>query len=128
MNSPSSSETMLQPMRMCRLSESDLYCVAMKIRRNPELMQLLNEKSMMRYGPPKNTAGLARSFVSGNRRSPAPPARTMTMTSSRSAGMAGSACAQDDSRRCAVGPPNLQRQAGHFVDARLDAAEIEAFD
>ena len=53
MNSPSSSATMFQPMRMCRLSESDLYCIAMKIRRSPELRQLLSVKSMMRYGPPK---------------------------------------------------------------------------
>ena len=29
MNSPSSSDTTLHPMRMCRFSESDLYCVAM---------------------------------------------------------------------------------------------------
>ena len=36
---------------MWRLSESDLYCVAMKMRRSPELMQLLSVKSMMRYGP-----------------------------------------------------------------------------
>ncbi len=48
MNSPSSSETMLQPMRMWRLSESDLYCVAMKMRRSPEFRQLLRTKSMMR--------------------------------------------------------------------------------
>ena len=53
MNSPSSSATTLQPMRRWRLSESDLYCSAMKIRRSPELMQLLSVKSMMRYGPPK---------------------------------------------------------------------------
>src|SRR6478672_10721529 len=59
----------------------------MNTRRRPELMQLLNAKSMIRYGPPKNTAGLARSFVSGYRRSPAPPARTMTMVSSTSAGI-----------------------------------------
>ena len=48
MNSPSSSDTTFQPIRMCRLSDSDLYCVAMKIRRSPELMQLLSVKSMMR--------------------------------------------------------------------------------
>ena len=51
MNSPSSSETTVQPRRMWRLSESDLYCVAMKMWRKPELMQLLRTKSMMRYGP-----------------------------------------------------------------------------
>ena len=48
MNSPSSSATTLQPMRMWRLSDSDLYCRAMKIRRSPELMQLLSVKSMIR--------------------------------------------------------------------------------
>ncbi len=82
MNSPSSSATTLQPMRMCRLSESDLYCRAMKTLRSPELMQLLSVKSMIRYGPPKYTAGFARSLVNGYRRSPAPPASTMTRTSS----------------------------------------------
>ncbi len=53
MNSPSSSATTLQPMRMWRPSESDLYCRAMKTLRSPELMQLLSVKSMIRYGPPK---------------------------------------------------------------------------
>ena len=51
MNSPSSSATTLQPMRRWRLSDSDLYCSAMKMRRSPELMQLLSVKSMIRYGP-----------------------------------------------------------------------------
>ncbi len=86
MNSPSSSDTTVQPWRMWRLSESDLYCVAMKMWRRPELMQLLRTKSMMRYGPPKYTAGLARSLVSGASRSPAPPASTITRTSSPSMG------------------------------------------
>ena len=53
MNSPSSSDTTFHPIRMWRLSDRDLYCVAMKIRRRPELMQLLSVKSMIRYGPPK---------------------------------------------------------------------------
>jgi hypothetical protein len=34
---------------------------------------------MMRYLPPKGTAGLARSAVSGWRREPAPPAKMMLM-------------------------------------------------
>src|SRR5437879_13361847 len=76
-------------MRTCRLSDNDLYCVAMKMRRSPELMQLLSAKSMIRYGPPKYTAGLARCFVSGYRRSPVPPARTMTRLSSRSSDTRG---------------------------------------
>ena len=40
MNSPSSSDTMFHPMRMWRLSDSDLYCVAMKMRRRPEFTEL----------------------------------------------------------------------------------------
>jgi hypothetical protein len=48
MNSPNSSEMTFHPIRTWRLSESDLYCVAMKMRLNPELMQLLSVKSMMR--------------------------------------------------------------------------------
>ena len=51
MNSPSSSANTFQPMRMCRDSESDLYWVAMKMRRKPEFTQLDSVKSMMRYGP-----------------------------------------------------------------------------
>ena len=35
MNSPSSSDTTFQPIRTWRLSDNDLYWVAMKIRRNP---------------------------------------------------------------------------------------------
>src|SRR2546428_12556937 len=45
--------------------------------RNPELIQLLRVKSMIRYLPPKGTAGLARSAVNGWRRSPRPPDRIM---------------------------------------------------
>ena len=43
-------------------------------------MRLLRTKSMMRYLPPKGTAGLARSCVSGNKRLPLPPARTNATT------------------------------------------------
>jgi hypothetical protein len=48
MNSPSSSDTTFQPILMCRLRDKDLYCVAIRIRRSPELMQLLRVKSMIR--------------------------------------------------------------------------------
>ena len=48
MNSPSSSETTPQPCRIWRFRDRDLYWVAMKMRRRPELMQLLSGKSMMR--------------------------------------------------------------------------------
>src|SRR5580658_14521 len=46
----------------------------------PELMKLLRTKSMIRYLPPKGTAGLARSFVNGNNLVPLPPASTMPRT------------------------------------------------
>src|SRR5713101_6352789 len=49
----------------------------------PELIKLLRTKSTMRYFPPKGTAGLARSLVSGYRRVPFPPARTIPSTRSR---------------------------------------------
>src|SRR5882672_1653597 len=49
------------------------------MRRSPECRQLLSVKSMMRYRPPKGTAGLARSAVNGCRRDPTPPARMMLM-------------------------------------------------
>src|SRR2546423_6311642 len=44
-------------------------------------MQLDRVMSMMRYSAPKGTAGLARSRVSGHRRSPCPPARRTPMAS-----------------------------------------------
>src|SRR3982751_4201975 len=59
-------------MRLC-----DWYCVAMPMRRMPELRQVESAKSMMRNLPPKGTAGFARHSVSGPRRAPRPPARTM---------------------------------------------------
>ncbi len=43
-------------------------------RRRPEFRQLLSVKSIIRYFPPKGTAGLARCSVRGERRSPLPPA------------------------------------------------------
>src|SRR3954447_1814988 len=46
-------------------------------------MKLLRTKSTMRYFPPKGTAGLARSFVSGYSRVPLPPARTIPSTRNR---------------------------------------------
>src|SRR5579859_3275032 len=46
----------------------------------PEFTELLRTKSMMRYLPPKGTAGLERSCVSGCRRSPLPPASTTAST------------------------------------------------
>src|SRR5262249_26275537 len=58
-----------------------LYCVSTSARRKPLLMQLDKVKSMMRYRPPKGTAGLARSRVRGSSRVPLPPARIKVSTS-----------------------------------------------
>jgi hypothetical protein len=46
------------------------------MRRTPELTQFDSVKSMMRYLPPKGTAGLQRQSVSSFRRLPRPPAST----------------------------------------------------
>src|ERR1700728_2190378 len=76
-NSPNfCATTLVQPSRICRFSDSALYCVRMYTRRRSELMQLERVISMMRYCPPNGTAGFARSRVSGKSRSPAPPAKS----------------------------------------------------
>ena len=69
-----------QALAMCSSSEALLYCVSTLIRESPELTKLDRTMSMILYRPPKGTAGFARSFVSGPRRRPSPPARIMTRT------------------------------------------------
>src|SRR6266851_109010 len=51
------------------------------MRRRLLLTQFESVKSTMRYSPPKGTAGLARSRVSGSRRVPLPPAKINVNTS-----------------------------------------------
>ena len=68
-----------QPSRRCFCSECDLYCVSTSTRRKPECRQFARVKSIMRYFPPKGTAGLVRSWVSGCSRLPVPPARMMPL-------------------------------------------------
>src|ERR1700722_3719316 len=65
-----------QPRRTWRLRLSALYCVRTKTRRKSLFKQLERVTSMMRYTPPKGTAGFARSRVKGHSRSPWPPARS----------------------------------------------------
>src|SRR6266403_1106842 len=67
---------------MCRWSEPLLNCVRRKIRRRSELRQLLIGMSTRRYLPASGTAGLARSFVKGNSRVPAPPPMMIARVSS----------------------------------------------
>src|SRR5581483_11939590 len=69
-----------QFLEMCRSSEWDLYWVSTQIRRYRALTRFDKTKSISRYAPPKGTAGLARSAVSGYSRLPSPPARTMPNT------------------------------------------------
>src|SRR5215471_9160989 len=57
-----------------------LYWVSTHILRMLALARLDSAKSISRYRPPNGTAGLARSAVSGLRRVPAPPARTIPRT------------------------------------------------
>src|SRR5205823_7876083 len=64
-----------QPREMCVFKESDLYWVRTFMRRTSELAKLESTKSMIRYRPPKGTAGLARSWVRGASLLPSPPAR-----------------------------------------------------
>src|SRR5680860_1194586 len=59
-----------------------LYWVSTTMRRKPALTRLDSTKSISRYTPPKGTAGFARSRVSGERRLPSPPARTIDSTRS----------------------------------------------
>src|SRR6186713_2840460 len=66
---------------MCRLSEAELNCVRTYIRFKPACRQLLSGMSMSRYLPPMGTAGFERRCVSGNRRVPRPPPRTIVRTS-----------------------------------------------
>src|SRR5579872_360623 len=63
------------PRRMWSISDWDLYWTRMYSEKIRELMKLLSTKSTIRYLLPNGTAGLLRSFVSGYRRSPLPPAR-----------------------------------------------------
>src|SRR5580704_12022819 len=80
MKSPSPISTD-HPRRTCRFRLSALYWVRTKTRRRSLFRQLERVRSMMRYTPPKGTAGLARSRVSGQRRSPWPPARSTPIAS-----------------------------------------------
>src|SRR6059036_2786254 len=58
---------------MWRCNEAELNWVSRKILSSPELRQLEIGISTNRYLPPRGTAGLARSCVSGNNRVPRPP-------------------------------------------------------
>ena len=71
-----------QPSRRCFCNEWDLYWVSTRIRLNLECKQLLRVKSMMRYFPPKGTAGLARWAVKGCSLDPIPPAKMSASTRS----------------------------------------------
>ncbi len=66
-----------QPRCTWRMRLCALYCVAMPMRRMPELTQFDSVKSMMRNLPPNGTAGFARQSVSARSRSPRPPASTI---------------------------------------------------
>ena len=62
------------------LSERGLYWVSTTTLSTPELTQLDSAKSMIRYLPPKGTAGLARTELRMESRSPSPPARITART------------------------------------------------
>ena len=69
-----------RPTRMWSLRDRGLYCVKAMTWLMSELTQLLRAKSMIRYLPPKGTAGLARMLERIDSRSPSPPARMTART------------------------------------------------
>jgi len=64
-------------MPMWSRRESGRYCVRIPTSKMPELTTLDSVKSMMRYLPPKGTAGFARFSARRQSRLPSPPARIM---------------------------------------------------
>src|SRR5687767_15225741 len=64
-----------RPSPMWSFRECGLYWVRTRTSSMSELTQFDSEKSMIRYFPPKGTAGLARTEERIDRRSPSPPAR-----------------------------------------------------
>src|SRR6202035_4013127 len=62
---------------MCRFKDSLLNCVNTYTWRKPPLRQLLIGMSTSRYFAARGTAGLARFWVNGNSRVPAPPPITI---------------------------------------------------
>ena len=64
-----------RPRPMWSFSERGLYWVRTTTLSISELTQFESVKSMIRYLPPKGTAGLARTPERIDRRSPSPPAR-----------------------------------------------------
>src|SRR5262249_35205361 len=72
-----------QARRTCSMSDCDLYCTRTYRESRSELTKFDSTKSMIRYRPPKGTAGFERSRVSGCRRSPRPPAMIIARTRGR---------------------------------------------
>src|SRR5262245_4771379 len=72
-----------QARRTCSMSDCDLYCTRTYRESRSELTKFDSTKSMIRYRPPKGTAGFERSRVSGCRRSPRPPAMSSARTRGR---------------------------------------------
>src|SRR6188472_2895777 len=69
-----------QLLRRCSIRDCERYWTRTYREVMDELTKLLRTKSMMRYFPPKGTAGLLRTSVSGRRRSPLPPAMIIPRT------------------------------------------------
>ena len=69
------------PIPICVFSLNGWYCVRTPTVSTPELIQLLNGKSIIRYLPPNDTAGFATFAVSTPSREPCPPARSIAIIS-----------------------------------------------
>src|SRR5699024_11218793 len=69
------------PFPICSFNSNGWYCVTTPTFLTPELAQLLKAKSLIRYFPPKGTAGLAIFFVRTPNRVPCPPAKITAIIS-----------------------------------------------
>ena len=119
---------MLQPIRMWRLSDSDLYCVAMKMRRSPELMQLLSDEvdDAVRAAEVDGRLGAILRQRIQALAGAAGEHDDQAVVEQRRHGV--SVPPQHDAGRRAVGADDPQRQAEHLVDARLDVAQVQPLD
>src|SRR2546425_12657119 len=75
MYSPTSGLKTFQPRRMWRSRGGGLYWVRTMMLRNPEVMQLLRGKAIIRDLPPKGTAGFGRAALNRGGGSARPPGR-----------------------------------------------------
>src|SRR3990170_3957504 len=110
-----------RPTRMWSASERGLYCARTRTLSISELTQLERAKSMIRYLPPKGTAGFARRLDRIDRRPPSPPARITARTRFMAAMLARRAGAAERAVRPTPRPPSAPLEE----EARVREAAVE---